>query len=177
MVAIMNNEFFESSKKLFDQGDLTQALEHFEKSIPYIDGTRDKSRYIQYLNQLLDHCESNGMIEEQAIVLRALGRTCSIFKNYVDSLKYHQQSLQIQRRLGRKKDLAEGLLYLAEDLEVSGNYEDCINAFQSASEIFHKLGKLRKCKEINKEIVRLKEISEEIFEDEYLRTKFNIDDY
>ncbi|MFX1339494.1 MAG: hypothetical protein ACFFDK_12850 [Promethearchaeota archaeon] len=177
MVAIMNNEFFEKSKKFYENGDLSNALDFYEKALSYIDSSKEKSAYIQYLNSILNHCKENQLIEEQAIVLRSLGRTHSIFKNYVESLNYHRESLKIQRMLGKKSDVAEGLLYLAEDLEVSGNYEECINVFKNASEVFRELGKLRKCKEIEKEISRLNDFSKDIFEDEYLRNKFHIDKY
>ncbi len=177
MVAIMNNDFFEKSKKFYNDGDLTNALDYYEKALSYIDTTREKSAYIQFLTKILDYCKENELIEEQAVVLRSLGRTHTIFKNYVDSLKYHQESLKIQRKLGRKKDVAEGLLYLAEDLEVSGNFEECVKSFESASEIFHELGKLRQCKDIKKEISRLKEFSKQMVEDEYFLNKFNIDKY
>lgn len=177
MVAIMNNDFFEKSKKFYNDGDLTNALDYYEKALSYIDTTREKSAYIQFLIKILDYCKENELIEEQAVVLRSLGRTHSIFKNYVESLNYHRESLKIQRKLGRKKDVAEGLLYLAEDLEVSGNFEECTKAFESASEIFHELGKLRQCKDIKKEISRLKEFSKQMVEDEYFLNKFNIDKY
>ena len=177
MVAIMNNDFFEKSKKFYNDGDLTNALDYYEKALSYIDTTREKSAYIQFLTKILDYCKENELIEEQAVVLRSLGRTHSIFKNYVESLNYHRESLKIQRKLGRKKDVAEGLLYLAEDLEVSGNFEECTKAFESASEIFHELGKLRQCKDIKKEISRLKEFSKQMVEDEYFLNKFNIDKY
>ena len=177
MVAIMNNEFFEKSKKFYEDGDLSNALEYYEKALSYIDTSKEKSSYIQFLSKVLDHCKQKELVEEQAIVLRSLGRTHSIFKNYVESLNYHRESLKIQRKLGRKKDVAEGLLYLAEDLEVSGNYNECINAFQTASEIFRELGKLKMCKEINKEVKRLKEFSKEMVEDEYYLNKFHIDKF
>ena len=177
MVAIMNNDFFEKSKKFYNDGDLTNALDYYEKALSYIDTTREKSAYIQFLTKILDYCKENELIEEQAVVLRSLGRTHSIFKNYVESLNYHRESLKIQRKLGRKKDVAEGLLYLAEDLEVSGNFEECTKAFESASEIFYELGKLRQCKDIKKEISRLKEFSKQMVEDEYFLNKFNIDKY
>jgi tetratricopeptide (TPR) repeat protein len=173
----MNNEFFEKSKKFYEDGDLSNALDYYEKALSYIDTTKEKSSYIQFLEKILHHCKENELIEEEAIALRSLGRTHSIFKNYVESLNYHRESLKLQRKLGRKRDVAEGLLYLAEDLEVSGNYEECINAFKTASEIFRELGKLRICKDIEKEVFRLNEFSKEIFEDEYLMSKFHVDKY
>ncbi len=177
MVAIMDNEFFEKSKKFYEDGELSNALDYYEKALSYIDSSKEKSSYIQFLEMILNHCKENELVEEQAIVLRSLGRTYSIFKNYVESLNYHRESLIIQRKLGRKNDVAEGLLYLAEDLEVSGNYEECIKEFKNASEIFRELGKLRKCKEIEKEVSRLNEFSKQIFEDEYLMSKYHVDKY
>jgi tetratricopeptide (TPR) repeat protein len=173
----MNNDFFEKSKKFYDDGDLTNALDYYEKALSYIDTTREKSAYIQFLTRILEHCKEKELIEEQAIVLRSLGRTHSIFKNYVESLNYHRESLKIQRKLGRKMDVAEGLLYLGEDLEISGNYEDCIKAYENASNLFQELGKLRQCREIKKEISRLKEFSKQIVEDEYYLNKFHIDKF
>lgn len=176
VVAIMNNEFFEKSKSFFENGDISNSLESYEKAISYID-PKDKSSYIQFLNQILKYCRENDLKEEEAVILRALGRTHSIFKQYVESLRYHEESLKIQRQLGNKLDVAEGLLFLAEDLEVSGNYDSCISTFKDAAEIFRELGKLRKAKEIQKEIDRLKEFSKQMVEDEYYLNKFNIDKY
>jgi tetratricopeptide (TPR) repeat protein len=177
MVAIMNNEFFEKSKKFYEDGDLSNALDYYEKALSNIDISKEKSVYIQFLEMILNYCKENDLVELQAIALRSLGRTHSIFKNYVESLNYHRESLKIQRKLGRKNDVAEGLLYLAEDLEVSGNYEECIKVFKSASEIFRELGKLRICKEIEKEVSRLNEFSKQIVEDEYLMSKFHVDKF
>lgn len=176
MVAIMNNNFFEQSKLFFENGDIKNTLEAYEKSISYID-QRDKSSYLQFLNQILRYCREKNLKEEEAVVLRSLGRTHSIFKQYVESLKYHEESLKIQRQLGKKIDVAEGLLYLAEDLEVSGNYENCIKVFEDAEELFRELGKLRKTKEIQKELSRLSDFSKQMVEDEYYLKEFNIDKY
>jgi len=176
VVAIMNNEFFEKSRSFFEDGNINQTLESYEKAISYID-PKDKSSYIQFLNQILKYCRENDLKEEEAVVLRDLGRTHSIFRQYVESLRYHEESLKIQRQLGKKLDVAEGLLFLAEDLEVSGNYDSCLRVFQDAAELFRELGKLRKAKEIQKEIKRLERFSREMVEDEYYLNKFNIDKY
>jgi tetratricopeptide (TPR) repeat protein len=175
MVATINNEFFEKSKQFFEHADLTNALDYYEKALSFIDNTKEKSNYIRFLNQILEYCKNHQLIEEQAFVLRSLGRTYSIFKNYVESLKYHQESLKIQRKLGKKRDVAEGLLYLAEDLEISGNYDECINTFQTALNIYNELGKLTECKKIKKELNRLKEFSKDIYEAEYIMNKFHLD--
>ena len=45
-------------------------------------------------------------------------------------------------------------MFLAEDLEVSGNYEECIKNFTEAAQIFHELGKLSKEKEVQKDRTR-----------------------
>lgn len=176
MVAIMNNSFLEQSKLFFENGDIKNTLETYEKAIAYID-PKDKSSYLQFLNQILRYCREKNLKEEEAVVLRSLGRTHSIFKQYVESLKYHEESLKLQRQLGKKIDVAEGLLYLAEDLEVSGNYENCIKTFEDAEELFRELEKLRKVKEIQKELSRLREFSKQMVEDEYYLKEFNIDKY
>ncbi len=177
MVAIMNNEFFEKSKTFFDNRELDNSLDYYEKALSYIDLQKDKFNYLRFLKEILKYCKENDLLEQEALALRALGRTYSIFKQYVESLNYHRESLKIQRKLGRKKELAEGLLFLAEDLEICGNYDECVESFLGAEEIFHELGELRKAKEIKKEISRLKEFSKEMVEDEYILQKFHVDKY
>jgi len=93
MVAIMNNSFLEQSKLFFENGDINKTLETYEKAISYID-QRDKSSYLQFLNQILRYCREKNLKEEEAVVLRSLGRTHSIFKQYVESLRYHEESLK-----------------------------------------------------------------------------------
>ena len=180
MVAYINHtEHFEKSNKLFEDGDILNTIENYEKAMERIDRSqiKNKTEYIQFLESILNHCIDNNLPEEEALVLRALGRTYSIFKQYPESMKYHYQSLKIQKRLGKKLETAEGLVFLAEDLEVSGNFDKSIQTFQEASEVFQDLGKLRKIKEIQKEIARLEEFSREMVEDEYIMHKFNVDKY
>ena len=172
----MSNEFFEKSKIFFESGDISNTLESYEKSIAYID-PKYKSSYIQFLNQILKYCREKQLEEEEAIALRSLGRTHSIFKQYVESLRYHEESLRIQRKLGNKNEVAEGLLFLAEDLEISGNYEHCLKAFEDSTEIFHELGKPRKAKEIQKEVDRLRSFSEEMVKEESILKKFHMDNF
>ena len=74
-------------------------------------------------------------------------------------------------------EVAEGLLFLAEDLEVSGNYEHCLKAFEDATELFHELGKLGKAKEIQKEVDRLRSFSKTMVEEESLLKKFHMDNF
>jgi tetratricopeptide (TPR) repeat protein len=177
MVATMDN--FEKSKEFFDSGDILNTLESFNKVIENIDRsqTKRKSELIQFLENLLNYCQVNNLNSEEAMVLRALGRTHAKFKEHALGLKYSYQALKIQKKLGKKIDVAEGLIFLAEDLQVSGNYDKCIESFNEAAQIYHELGKLRKEKDIKKKISELKEFSKEIVEDEYFLQKFNIDKY
>ncbi|NVM34075.1 MAG: tetratricopeptide repeat protein [Candidatus Lokiarchaeota archaeon] len=180
MVASINHtELFEKSRKFFENGDILNTLEIYEKAMERIDRTqiKNKPEYIHFLESILEHCRNNNLPEEEALVLRALGRTYSIFKQHAESMRYHYQSLKIQKKLGKKLETAEGLVFLAEDLEVSGNFDKSIKVFQEASEIFQELGKLRNIKEIKKEISRLQEFSKEMVEDEYMLHKFNVDKY
>ena len=180
MVAIMDHiELLEKSKQFFEERDIQNTLDHYNKALERIDRTKlkNKSDYIQFLQSILKYCQENDLPENEALVLRALGRTYSLFKQHVDSMKCHYQSLKIQKKLGKKVETAEGLVFLAEDLEVSGNYDKSVEAFKEASEVFQELGKLRKVKDIQKEISRLNEFSKEMVEDEYFLNKFQVDKY
>lgn len=180
MVAIKDHDdLIEKSKKCFEDRDIPNTIDNYEKAMERIDRTKltNKSDYIQFLQSVLRYCQENDLHEEEAFVLRAFGRTYSIFKQHVESMKYHYQSLKIQKKLGKKVETAEGLVFLAEDLEVSGNYDISVETFQEASEVFQDLGKLKKVKEITKEITRLKEFSKEMVEDEYIMQKFHVDKY
>ncbi|MHA1660739.1 MAG: tetratricopeptide repeat protein [Promethearchaeota archaeon] len=172
-----NNQLFEKSKEFFNKRDIINTIDAFEKYISYIKGSKEgkKSEYFKFLNDLLKYCKDKNLKEEEALVLRALGRTYSIFKKYPESLKFHWESLKIQRKIGKNISVAEGLIFLAEDLEVSGDYDECIKTYLDAVNIFRELGKLKKVKDIEKEISRLKEFSREIVEDEYIMNKFHID--
>ncbi|KKM98431.1 hypothetical protein LCGC14_1158030 [marine sediment metagenome] len=180
MVTIMDNsELLEKSKKFFEDRDIPNALETYEKAIDHVDRAKpkNKSEYILYLEAVLQYCKENNLIEHEALVLRTLGRTHSIFKQHAESMKFHYKSLKIQKRLGKKIETAEGLMFLAEDLEVSGNYDKSIEIFIEASELYNKLGKLKKTNEIAREINRLKEFSKTMIEDEYLLNKYQVDKY
>jgi tetratricopeptide (TPR) repeat protein len=177
MVATVEN--FKKSKEFFKNGDVLSALESFDKVLEQFDQTKElnKTEMLQFLENLLQHCKENNLPNEEATVLRTLGRLHSKLRNHVEGLKYSYQALKIQKKIGKKLDIAESLVFLAEDLEISGNYDECIQSFTEAAEMFHDMGKLSKEKEILNEIKRLKAFSEEIVEDEYIMSKFHVDNY
>ncbi len=177
MVATVDN--FEKSKEFFKSGDILNALESFTKALDDSDTSKDtvKKELILFLENLLQYSKDNNLRDEEAMVLRTLGRTHSKFRNHVEGLKYSYQALKIQKKIGRKLDIAEGLVFLAEDLEISGNYDECVKSFTEAAEIFHELGKVNKEIEIKDEINRLEVFSEQIVKDEFNLKKFNIDNY
>jgi len=177
MVATVDN--FEKSKEFFKSGDILNALESFTKALDRSDTSKDtiKEELILYLENLLQFSKDNNLRDEEAMVLRTLGRTHSKFRNHVEGLKYSYQALKIQKKIGRKLDIAESLVFLAEDLEISGNYDECVKSFNEAAVIFHELGKVNKEIEIKDEINRLEVFSEQIVKDEFNLKKFNIDNY
>ena len=179
VTSIEHQELFERSKIFFEDKNLEKALHNYELALERIDRTKlkNKTEYIQFLDSILKFCRENNLPEQEALVLRALGRTYSVFKQHAESMKCHYQSLKIQKKLGKKVETAEGLVFLAEDLEVSGNYEKSVQIFQEASEIFQDLGKLKKINDITKEINRLKEFSKEMVEDEYYLNRFHVEKY
>jgi tetratricopeptide (TPR) repeat protein len=177
MVATVEN--FKKSKEFFKNGDVLSALESFDKVLEHFDQAKElnKTEMLQFLDNILQHCRDNNLPNEEATVLRALGRLHSKLRNYVEGLKYSYQALKIQKKIGKKLDIAESLVFLAEDLEISGNYDECIQTFTEAAEMLHEMGKLGKEKDVNKEIDRLKAFSKEIVEDEYIMSKFHVDNY
>lgn len=170
---------FEKSKEFFQMGDISSTLDSYEKVIEHLDrsNSSNKTEFITFLEKILHYTRENDLKLEEAMVLRAIGRTYTKFRNHVEGLKYSYQALKIQRNLGKKLDIAESLAFLAEDLEVSGNFDESINTYYEAAEIYHELGKLRKEKDIKKEVTRLKSFSKNIYEDEYLMNKFQVDKY
>lgn len=171
-------DYFQKSKVFFKQGDIPATLESYEKVIDHLHNQKEhKLEIIEFLTKILNYCQENELVLEEATVLRALGRTHTKFKNHIEGLKFSYQALKIQKKLGKKQDVAESLQFLAEDLEVSGNYDEGIKIYDEAREMYKELGKLRKVKDIEKEISRLKAFSENILEDEYLMNKFHVDRY
>ncbi len=177
MVATVDN--FKKSKEFFENGDALNALESFDKVLEHFDQAKeiDKKELLQFLNDFLQYCKDNNLQVEEARVLRALGRIHSKFRNHVEGLKFSYQALKIQKKIGKKLDVAESLVFLAEDLEVSGNYEECVQMFTEAAEDFHEMGELRKEEDVLKEINRIKAFSKQIVEDEYIMNKFHVDNY
>jgi tetratricopeptide (TPR) repeat protein len=172
-------EDFEKSKELFNNGDITNTLERLEKVLEQLDRSKNekKADILQFLHKLLTYCQEKNLTEEEAVVLRALSTAHTKFKEYAEGLKYSYQALKIRKKLGKKLDIADSLVFLAEDLEISGNYSECIKNFSEAAEIYHELGKLRKEKDVRKEIKRLEAFSKEMVEDEYYLNKFHIEKF
>ena len=177
MVTTVEN--FKKAKEFFKNGDVPNALESFDKVLEHFDQAKElnKTELLLFLNNILQHCRDNNLKNEEAMVLRSLGRIHSKLRNHVEGLKFSYQALKIQKKIGKKLDIAESLVFLAEDLEVSGDYDECIVIFTEAAEVFREMGKLKKEKDVIKEIDRLKAFSKEIVEDEYIMNKFHVDNY
>jgi len=177
MVAIMPDDLFKRSKQFFKSGDIKNTLDTYEKALSNIDRSKKSEHYIEFLRDLLKYCKQKNLKEEEALVLRAMGRTYSVFKEYVDSLKHHWLALKIQRKLGKRMEVAEGLQFIAEDQEVSGDFDEAVNSFTEARDIFKTLGKKDRVLRINKELKRLEDYSKEALEEDYMLNKFNIDEF
>jgi len=174
MVVTMDNELLKKCETHFRKKDIKNTLDCFEKALTLVDKTNDQAKYVSFLKEILEYCRVNKLLEQEAVVLRALGRTHSIFNQHYESLSYHRESLKIQRKLGRKLEVAMGLVLMGESLDFNENYQDCINAYKTAAGLFHELGKLRKQKNLKKEISRIEAFSRETIEDEYMLNKFGI---
>jgi len=173
MVASMDSQF-EEVKKVFKSGDISNTIGSLDEILTGLSKDSDQTKYIQFLEEILATCREKQLKEEEALVLRTLGRIHSIFNQHIESLNYHRESLKLQRKLGRKSDIAMGLVMLGEDLEIAGQYDESLEAFKNAYDIFYELGKRRRTKEIQKEIARLEEFSREMEQDEFYLKKFNL---
>jgi tetratricopeptide (TPR) repeat protein len=176
---VATTDIFQKSKEFFESGDIFNTLLSFNEAIEHYDSKKGnkKNELIQFLNDLLQHCRDNNLQNEEAMVLRTLGRTHTKFKDHVKGLKYSYQALKIQKKLGKKLDVAESLVFLAEDLEVSGNYEEVVKSFNEAADLFHELGELEKEDVVRIEIERLKDFSKQMVDDEYFLNKYQVDKY
>jgi len=170
----MDNELLKKCHAHFRNKDIKNTLDCFEKALTLVDKTNDQAKYVTFLKEILEYCRVNQLFEQEAVVLRALGRTHSIFNQHYESLSYHRESLKIQRKLGRKLEIGEGLIMMGESLEFNQKYQESIDAYSSAAELFHELGKLRQEKDLKKEISRIEAFSRETIENEYMLAKFNI---
>ncbi len=173
MVASLDNRF-EETKKLFESGDISDSLGRLEEMLSSITPSDDQTKYVTLLKDILEHCRKNKLKEQEALALRALGRTHSIFGQHFESLNYHRESLKLQRKLGRKVDIAQGLVMLGEDLEIAGEYKESLEAFKNAYELIYELGKRRQAKDIQKQIERLETFSKEMDKDEFYLKKFHL---
>jgi len=177
MVATTDN--FQKSKEFFESGDIFNTLVSFNELIEHYDSTKGfkKNELIEFLNDLLQYCQDKNLQNEEAMVLRTLGRTHTKFRDHVKGLKYSYQALKIQKKLGKKLDVAGSLVFLAEDLEVSGNYEEVIKSFNEAADLFHELGELEKEGAVRIELERLQDFSKQMVDDEYFLNKYQVDKY
>ena len=172
-------DYIQKSKEFFENGDIINTLVSFNEAIEHYDSTKDnkKKELIQFLNNILQYCKDNNLQNEEAMALRTLGRTHTKFKDHVKGLKYSYQALKIQKKIGKKLDVAEGLVFLAEDLEVSGNYEEVIKSFNEAADLFNELGETEKEGAVRLELERLKDFSKQMVDDEYFLNKYQVDKY
>jgi len=173
LVAIYD-EILKKCQLYFKNDGVAPSLEYYEKALTTIDNSENQAKYISFLKELLEYCRKNHDFENEAVVLRALGRTHSVFKHHYESLNYHREALKIQRKLGRKLEIAESLELIAESLEFNEKYDECIKTYKNAADMFHELGKLRKERDLRKEISRIEAFSRDIIQDEYYLKKFRL---
>ena len=57
VASIDHTELFEKSKKLFEDGDILNTLQNYEKALERIDRSqiKNKQEYIQFLESILNH--------------------------------------------------------------------------------------------------------------------------
>jgi serine/threonine protein kinase/tetratricopeptide (TPR) repeat protein len=97
------------------------------------------SEALDYLNRALALAIQRGNDEARASVLRTLGATYGAMNKSSEGLRYGQESLEIERRLGRPAGIADSLHTIAQMQDDAGQPE-ALKTYQEALELRRKIG-------------------------------------
>ena len=96
---------------------------------------------LDYLNQALTLTVTLDNDEERAMVLHALGVSYELGLNKPnEALSYYQQSLDIKRRLGQKRGIAESLHAIAGVEDSLGRSQNALKHYQESLQLLREIG-------------------------------------
>ena len=95
---------------------------------------------LDYLGRAQTLAVQRGNDEARATILRALGSNYRALNKPAEALRYYQQSLEIERRLGRTLGIADSVQMIAQLQDESGESESALKNYREALELRRPLG-------------------------------------
>jgi len=137
-----------------DTGDFPKASEHYQKVLAAnpkditsllatgrVDIKSGDSRAsLDPLNRALSLAIQVDNDEQKALILQALGIAYSDLNKPEEALQNYQQSLEIKRRLGQRKGIADSLNMIASVYEGLGKSALALSNFKEALKIYREIG-------------------------------------
>jgi len=137
-----------------DTGDFSKASEHYQKVLAAnpkdiasllatgrVDIKSGDSRAsLDPLNRALSLAIQVDNEEQKALILQALGIAYSDLNKPEEALQNYQQSLEIKRRLGQRKGIADSLNMIASVYEGLGKSALALSNFKEALKIYREIG-------------------------------------
>ncbi len=137
-----------------DTGDFSKASEHYQKVLAAnpkdiasllatgrVDIKSGDSRAsLDPLNRALSLAIQVDNDEQKALILQALGIAYSDLNKPEEALRNYQQSLEIKRRLGQRKGIADSLNMIASVYEGLGKSALALSNFKEALKIYREIG-------------------------------------
>jgi len=137
-----------------DTGDFSKASEHYQKVLAAnpkdiasllatgrVDIKSGDSRAsLDPLNRALSLAIQVDNQEQKALILQALGIAYSDLNKPEEALRNYQQSLEIKRRLGQRKGIADSLNMIASVYEGLGKSALALSNFKEALKIYREIG-------------------------------------
>ena len=95
---------------------------------------------LDYLGRAQTLAVQRGNDEARATILRALGSNYRALNKPAEALRYYQESLEIERRLGRTLGIADSVQMIAQLQDESGESEAALKNYREALELRRPLG-------------------------------------
>ena len=137
-----------------NSGDFTQASVHYKKvldknpkDISALLATGrvaiksgDTQASLEPLNRALSLAVQLDNQEQKALILQALGIAYARLNKPDEALRNYEQSMEIKKRLGQKKGVADSLNMIAEAYDVLGKPELALANYNDALKIYREIG-------------------------------------
>jgi len=135
-------------------GEFAKATEHYQKVLAAnpkdISGLLATGRVaiksgnpqagLDPLNRALSLAVQIDNEEQKALILQALGIAYASLNKNDDALRNYEQSLEIKKRLGQKKGVADSLNMIAETYDVLGKPQLALTNYNEALKIYREIG-------------------------------------